>query len=528
MAGKAVARIPRRLRRKASRSARHLGLALCACVSALTALADDPTLDMRAQKKAPTAFAAEEPRPILQWGRGDGKSYVIPLAEIFGFEYGLNRVDHYFVDKHVYGSPTSDFSENNRRHWIVDNDKFSTNQFLHPYQGATYQGLARSAGLDFWESAGYTLAGSLLWEEAGEHTIPSINDQVASGIAGNFLGEPLFRLASLLLESSPGGDPGFWRELGAAAISPSTGFNRLVFGQRFDGVFRSHDPAVFTRIDVGASFNTHFSSNVNTSTDPATAPTSQTLKQRNEASAELSVGYGLPGKPGYTYTRPFDYFNFDFIASTANAFESVSSRGLLFGDDYALGESYRGIWGLYGTYDYVAPQIFRVSTTAAALGTTAQWWLSRSVALQGTTLAGVGYGGGGLIHGAGLTQSSAMGDGRRDYHYGISPQGLVALRLIFGDRLALDTTLRNWYISSLGATESGGSEAIERADVSLTVRVFDLHGITLRYSESFRDGEYARRPASRQRIGTISLNYTLLGQTHFGTVDWRRPLPDTR
>ena len=59
-------------------------------------------------------------------------------------------------------------------------------------------------------------------------------------------------------------------------------------------------------------------------------------------------------------------------------------------------------WGLYGTYAYVAPQIFRVSTTRVALGTTVQWWLSHNVALQGSALAGVGYGGGGVIHGAGV------------------------------------------------------------------------------------------------------------------------------
>ena len=35
----------------------------------------------------------------------------------------------------------------------------------------------------------------------------------------------------------------FWRETSAAAISPSTGFNRLAFGKRFDAVFNSHDPA---------------------------------------------------------------------------------------------------------------------------------------------------------------------------------------------------------------------------------------------------------------------------------------------
>ena len=83
-----------------------------------------------------------------------------------------------------------------------------------------------------------------------------MNDQVASGIAGSFFGEPLFRMASLLLESGTGGPPGLWRELGAALISPALAPNRLVYGQRFAPVFRSFDPAVFTRVYVGANVST--------------------------------------------------------------------------------------------------------------------------------------------------------------------------------------------------------------------------------------------------------------------------------
>lgn len=493
----------------------------CACVAFnLAATADDPKLDTPEQKEAPTAFAANEPKPVLKWGNDKDKSYLIPAAEIIGFEYLLNRTDNFFVDSSTYGSPTSDLAQNLNRKWIVDNDKFSTNQFLHPYQGAVYQGLARSAGLTFWESVGYTFAGSVLWEEAGEHTKPSINDQVASGLSGNLLGEPLFRLASLLLESGGDGNPGFWRELGAAAISPATGFNRLVFGKRFYGVFRSHEPAVFTRIDLGGTVNTHFSSNVNVNTDPLGQPAAQTLK-KNEASVDLTLAYGLPGKPGYTYTRPFDYFSFEFKASTSNSFENVFSNGLLYGTDYEIGKSYRGIWGLYGTYSYVEPQIFKVSTTAASIGTTGQWWLSRTIALQGSALSGIGYGGGGVIHGAGIAPAGANGDGQRDYHYGITPQQLITLRLVIGDRVSIDTTVRDYYISSLASTENGGSENIIRADIGMTLRVYNLHGLTLRYSESQRDGRYSNRPASHQKVGAISIGYTLLGQSHLGTVDWR-------
>ena len=490
-----------------------------------SALGEDPKLDTPAQAEAPTAFAAEKPAPVLDWGVGDGKSYLVPAYEIPAFELLLNRYDHYAGDAQVYESPISNFKTNTHRKWVVDNDAFATNQFLHPYQGAFYQGLARSSGLNFWESSAYTFAGSFLWEMAGETTRPSINDQVASGIAGNFLGEPLFRMASLLLETDSRGEPRLWRRVAAAVISPSMGFNRLIYGNRFDGVFRSNNPAVFTRVDLGASLSTHFTSNVNVNADLSAPPTTQVYK-RQSGSALFTMSYGLPGKPDYSYERPFDYFNFELATDTNNGIGALFSSGLLFGTDYDWGPNYRGIWGLYGSYEYVAPQVFRVSTTAASLGTTNQWWISRDVALQSSLLAGVGYGGGGVLHGSGVTTAGPLGDGQRDYHYGLTPQAMINARLLLGDRVSLDITARTYYISKVAATESTGTEDIERIDSTVTIRVFNLHGITLRYSESVRNGRYATLPTSYQRLNTVSIGYTLLGQARLGAVDWRKPPQD--
>ncbi|MCK7513960.1 MAG: hypothetical protein MZV70_64730 [Desulfobacterales bacterium] len=45
----------------------------------------------------------------------------------------------------------------------------------------------------------------------------------------------------------------------------------------------------------------------------------------------------------------------------------------------------------------------------------------------------------------------------RDYHYGIAPQGLLALRLIFGDRAMLDLTGRAYYLTGVGGDDPGGT-----------------------------------------------------------------------
>ena len=509
-------------RHKCPPCCRHLAT-LAAIVSfslAPHAYADDPP----SEATEPTVFKHPDPTLSMDWGTGDHRSFWVPAIEIPSFQFLLNRFDHYALDADTYPAPWTNLHTNLHRSWVIDNDKFSTNQFLHPYQGSIYQGLARSAGLDFWQASAYTFAGSVLWEETGENTAPSINDQIATGIGGNFLGEPLFRLASLLLEESDGGGPSWWRELGATLLSPPTGFNRLVYGNRFAPVFSSFDPAVSLRLDVSGNLSMQYQSNVNVNADPSAPQTPQKVN-RGSGTATVAVGYGLPGKPGYEYERPFDYFNFELTLDSVSSVESVFSRGLLAGQTYEVGANYRGVWGAYGLYDYSAPNIFRVSNTAGAFGTTGQWWLSQQLALQSTALLGVGYAGGGVIRRRGLTAPGPNGEGLRDYHYGLAPESIVAMKFIFADRAAIDATARGYYISKIAASESTGSETIDRFDVLFTLRIYGPHALTIRYSESNRDGRYANLPDSHQRVHTVSIGYTALGHTGFGAVDWRREAP---
>ena len=421
------------------------------------------------------------------------KSHAIPAAEIVGFDFLLNR-----IDRRIYGDDyavsASSIRRNLRGGWVIDNDPYSINQLLHPYQGSIYHGFARSAGLGFWTSLGYTFAGSLGWEIAGETTPPSKNDQVASGIAGSFLGESLFRMASLALEK--GRYRSAWRELAATAISPPTGFNRLAFGERFREVFDSRHAAYYSRVQVGASGALH---------QGATRP----RPQRNELLVDYAIDYGLPGKAGYHYERPWDYFSFHVTASSANAVESLSTRGLLIGSDYAAGDRYRGIWGLYGSYDYIAPQVFRISSTALALGTTGQLRLPHDVTLQGSLLGGAGYASVSTLHGSSDT----------DYHYGLTPQALLSLRLIFGNRAALDLNAREFFVSRVAGAGTGGHDNIARADLTLTLRVYREHGVAIKYLWSRRDATFPTLDDLSQSRATVGLYYAYLARESMGAVE---------
>jgi hypothetical protein len=447
--------------------------------------------------------------PVLDWETGAGRSYVIPAAELGAFLFGLNQFDRHLVSpRSDYESDLDSIEKNLRTAPIYDKDPFSVNQIGHPYQGGIYYGLARSAGLDYWQALLYGLAGSFLWETAGETTPPSINDHIATAIGGSFVGEAMFRMANLLLEKG-GEHPGFWRELGAALISPPTAFNRLAFGERFKSIFPSRDPEIFLRLRIGATLTTDI-------TGQGLPPTAR----RQEGSLDYSLTYGLPGKPGYRYTRPFDYFHFEFTAvpnasSVGNAIENVSTRGLLLGDRYEAGESVRGLWGLFGIYDYFSPQIFRVADTAVGAGTVMQWWLSRLVAVQATALGGIGFGAAGTV----------ADQAERDYHYGLMPQALQGLRLIVGDRVLLEATGREYYVVPVsaggGGTNRFGREIITRAGLGMTVRIYGPHALGLQYLASGRSARFSGLPDRHETIETVSLSYNFIGHTRLGAVEWR-------
>ena len=436
--------------------------------------------------------ATESATPV--WG--ERKSYAIPAAEIVIFDVLLNLFDRAYFGCCDFDTDFNSIKNNLRRGFHTDSDTFTVNQLGHPYQGSMYHGFARASGLNFWEGFAYAFAGSLFWEIAGETTTPSTNDQINTSIGGTFLGEALFRMANLWLERAPVSRT--WKEIGAAVISPPVGVNRLAFGNRFKGIYPSNDPEYYSRLAVGASTATQ------------NRPGTSTEVKRTEGIVEFALDYGLPGRPGYAYRRPFDYFTFQAAASTAIGFESVMTRGLLFGTDYgAKSRKVRGIWGLYGSYDYMAPQVFRLASSALSLGTTLEWRPSDLVAIQASGSGGVGY----------ATVSTIRGiASERSNHYGVAPQAALALRFIVGDRVSLDLSAREYFVSQVSGS---GHDNVVRADAAFTWRIHKQHAVAVRYQLSRRDSEFPDLGDRTQTRGTVGIFYTLLGRDRFGTGDWR-------
>jgi hypothetical protein len=464
--------------------------------------------------------APEATRPDLSLVKREEKSYLIPALEVTGFLTSLNLIARQRYaslnenGQKVYStSPATAWSQLRRENWKFDADPFDTNNLRHPYQGAMMYGFARSSGLNFWESLIYSNLGSFAWEMAGENQAPSINDQIITGNAGSLLGEALFRMSKLALMDKS--NPGFLRATAAMMISPTSEFNRVVFDKRFGANLPAVPPATFWRVSLGASLDTH--------KDDILSITPTNL--RNNSTMDFYMAYGLPGKPGYSYVRPMDYFDFQLtaLADSSNPVENIMLRGILLGRKYEAGENYRGIWGLYGSYDYISSYLFRVSSTAASLGTTGQYWVAPGIALQGSVLGGVGFGAAGT---QAVTNNAWSVGITRDYHYGVTPQGLVSAALHFGDRTILDFTSRGYYVSGHGSDDSSGSETIFRSNAGVTFRVWGRHALGAKFTESSRISKHNNITTRHQSEGTITLVYTYLGNARLGAVEWRdNPYP---
>jgi hypothetical protein len=442
----------------------------------------------------PDVLCAQRSEPVAV-----RKNYLTPAVEIVTFDILLNLFDRLVLGDE-YKSNLTTIRRNLRSRWAVEGDPYIINQLGHPYQGSIYHGFARSAGLNYWAALGYTVGASAMWEIAGEATPPSRNDMIATGIGGTFLGEALFRMANLLLENADG-RPGTRRTTAAALLAPTNSFNRGFFGRRYDSIFPSNGAAYYRRFQLGAAGTTE------------DVRGSATKLRPNEAILEASMEYGLPGSAGYTYSRPFDHFAIQATASSANGFESALIRGLLVGDRHDVGDLYRGVWGLYGSFDYIAPQIFRISSTALSVGTAAQLWISDRIALQTNGLVGAGFAAVGTIN--------ASSEDSNSYHYGITPQALAAARLTLGNRASIDVTARDYFVSDVPATNTPGHDNIARVDASLTFRLRRSNAITIKYLWSRRDAYYPEIGRRTQVRGTLGLMYTFLGHDRFGAVDWR-------
>jgi hypothetical protein len=168
------------------------------------------------------------------WGWAIGEMMAINLGASGFNEYVRNANFNQISPRSWWDNLTGGFH--------YDDNKFRTNQYIHPFNGSTYYNSGRANGLDFWESSIVGIGGAFFWEAFGETHPMSWNDQLNTSLGGIAVGEMSYRMSSLVLDNTATGSGRTWREIGAFLIDPVRGFNRLLSGKSADVHANPVDP----------------------------------------------------------------------------------------------------------------------------------------------------------------------------------------------------------------------------------------------------------------------------------------------
>ncbi len=247
---------------------------------------------------APLRAQANPPGDTTAEGRP--RAHVLrALAELAGLNILINRVD---CDVTRARDPAGGlwacvdpgiWSRNLRYGWAWDVDAFPTNMFLHPHHGAMYFNIARTNGMDFWESAPYAFLGSAMWEYFGETERPSLNDLYNTGFGGIVLGEVYHRLGALIRDDRRRGTGRTLRELAAFPFDPMGSLNRWLHGG-------------FSRVGPNPPDRHPGTLGLVVQAGARSARDSSAVRDRTTPSILVDVAYGDPFRT--RYERPFDVF----------------------------------------------------------------------------------------------------------------------------------------------------------------------------------------------------------------------------
>jgi hypothetical protein len=312
-------------------------------------------------------------------------------------------------------------------------------------------------------------------------------------VAGSFLGEILFRLSNRILDGGEG-SPSTWRKLAAAAVSPINGLNRLFYGDKYR--------MPVEQLPLTGELKLAFRASSMVRQDGTTYGNS------NAWLASARVVQGFPGS-GHGFRAPFDTFDItaqvgiNKEATGRTAVGDFSIHGLLLGTSYGSGER-AGRVGLYGSYDFLTPSLFRASSSALGVGTLGQYAFGDFL-FQGQTILSLGYGAGGSL---------VDPVGRRDYHFGLQGVFFGEAGLVWSDTLWLAFTTREYLVSGKATAERGSWEDMTFSSLDLTWRVAGPHSVKLELGGSRRSAHYEGQPDIVQRAGTLTLAYAWqLGDT---------------
>jgi hypothetical protein len=271
----------------------------------------------------------------------------VATAEILGTNIIINRFDANIRNVEWAKVTPSSWMANIKAGFQTDFDYFTTNWLGHPFHGALLYNAARSNGYNFWQSAPFTLGGSLLWEYFAETEVPSKFDVINTTLGGIYLGEMTHRIGEVFMHKIK--KPGLKHTL-TAIVNPMSQVNYLLVKEsrqpKNDTAF---NPLLNGRFAIGGTIP---SNKINNTLAPG-------------AYLGLSMIYGdlfNTTKKGY---KPFDYFTLNSwlnisLKDSASIYFSILSGAPLFVKHL----NKNNVLSISQQYDYLTSNVYKIASIA--------------------------------------------------------------------------------------------------------------------------------------------------------------------
>src|SRR5262249_13085063 len=127
------------------------------------------------------------PRPRDAWGASRNLGWAV--AEDLAINWVASGFNEYVRNANFNQISPRSFWANLEHGFTYDDNKFRTNQYSHPVNGAMYYNTGRSNGFGYREAALFALGGAFWWECCGETHPMSYNDIVSTSLGGIAVGE---------------------------------------------------------------------------------------------------------------------------------------------------------------------------------------------------------------------------------------------------------------------------------------------------------------------------------------------------
>jgi len=431
--------------------------------------------------------------PVVVDAWGVPRSWGWASAEILGINFGVSMLNSYVRDESTWPVTPQSFQSNLSSGWKFDDNKFGTNQLIHPLNGAAYFNSGRSNGIDFWGSTVVAAAGAFMWECCGETQNMSWNDMLSTTIGGIASGEIAYRASSMVLDNRARGGDRIWREAASFVIDPIRGLNRLLSGRAWRQAGNPIDP--YDRRPP------RLISQVNAGLRVMGEGTSITDNTKRFGFLEMSLIYGDPFEN--TRRRPFDRFDayIEISGGSGGGIDRLQVRGDLWSTplgDASAAET-RHTFAVVHDFDYIDNEAYEFGGQGLGVALFSRFGSFERRFVTRLSVTG--------ILGAAVNSDYAFladvpGDrGVRNYDYGtglgVNFEGLIFEEARTTARVDYRYTSMIVFNGSLSNPTSGildfGSDArhtIHRAGAEVLVAISDAFSVGVQGNVFFRSSTY--------------------------------------